>query len=229
MEGKTSSLECAHELGRLCESRHLVVNLIPYIVNGDTDEHRRCPTPDHIKKFQSIVASYGAICNVRLNLSVEMSKMVARQLRMDKQHSFMDVPTDIEDLGFWQKLAFVRFRGWNKEALRERLEKRRGLGGVPREIFAKREIDVSKEDSVSSNAGVLSNVVAGLVGGTTSNVARAVTETEEEQKEVSDEGKVVVRSVVDDCRHHSARRRWILPVAVVAMVFCRIMVSERRR
>lgn len=225
MEGKTSSLECAHELGRLCESRHLVVNLIPYIVHGDADEKRSCPTPDHIKQFQSIVASYGAICNVRLNLSVEVSKMVSRQLKMDK-HSFMEVPTDIEDLGFWQKLAFVRFAGWNKEALRERLERRRD-GAVPREIHVSKE----GKDAVSQTTA-FSNGITGLAESTTLSVSRAMLSStsspKEQHNDLSNEVKAVI-SYVGDCRRRSAARRWILPVAVVTVVFCRIMVTERRR
>jgi hypothetical protein len=224
MEGRTSSLDCAHQLGKLCENRHLVVNLIPYIVHGDTDEKRSCPTPDHIKQFQSIVASYGAICNVRLNLSVEVSKMVSRQLKMDK-HSFMEVPTDIEDLGFWQKLAFVRNAGWNKEALRERLERRRE-GQVPREIHV-----TNTSKNAISHTTALSNVITGLVESTTSSVSRAVLSTTaspvDQQKDLSSNDKAV-NGFAGDCRRHNARR-WILPIAVVTVVFCRILVTERRR
>lgn len=218
MEGKTSSLECAHQLGRLCESRHLVVNLIPYIVHGDADEKRSCPSPDHIKQFQSIVASYGAICNVRLNLSVEVSRMVSRQLKMDK-HSFMEVPTDIEDLGFWQKLAFVRFRGWNKEALRERLERRRG-GQVPREIHVTKE----GKDTTSQTA-VLSNVITSMVESTTLRIPGAILSST--SSPVESEVKSVI-CLMGDCRRRSARR-WILPVAVATVIFCRMLVTERRR
>jgi sorting nexin-8 len=224
MEGRTSSLDCAHQLGKLCENRHLVVNLIPYIVHGDTDEKRSCPTPDHIKQFQSIVASYGAICNVRLNLSVEVSKMVSRQLKMDK-HSFMEVPTDIEDLGFWQKLAFVRNAGWNKEALRERLERRRE-GQVPREIHV-----TNTSKNAISHTTALSNVITGLVESTTSSVSRAVLSTTaspvDQEKDLSSNHKPV-NGFAGDCRRHNARR-WILPIAVVTVVFCRILVTERRR
>lgn len=137
VEGKTSSLECAHQLGRLCEARAVIVNLIPYIADGDdTEDKRTCPKPAHIKEFQSIVASYGVICNVRIDVCCQgVSKIVARQMEYDRQKSLQDLPQDIQGLGFWQKLSFVRLCGWNRQALREREEKRRDLS-VPREIFA---------------------------------------------------------------------------------------------
>lgn len=226
VEGKTSSLECAHELGRLTESRHMVVNLIPLIVHAE--EERSCPPPDHIKKFQSIVASYGTICNVRLNLSVEQSEIVKRQMKLDK-HSFMDVPTDIEDLGFWQKLAFVRFQGWNKEALRQRLERRRSAG-VPREIFAKREIvDVPAQKDAVGSSSVVGSIME-LVGDAASAVVHVVARgasTEKEQRELSAEDEEFGHTATD-FRHHHARR-WVLSAALVTVVVCRIIISERRR
>jgi len=221
VEGKTSSLECAHELGRLCENRHLVVNLIPYIIHGEAGDKRSCPSPAHIKEFQSIVASYGAVCNVRLNMSVEMSKMVARQMGLNKQRSMIEIPTDIEDLGFWQKLSFVRSRGWNKEALRNRQEGRR----VPREIIA----DKSENGSKDTKTTAVSGVVAGLVGGVAYGVVNLLSSdapTDEDRKESSSDDKHI-----DGVRAYDSprARRWVLPAAITAVVLCRIMLFERRR
>jgi len=222
MEGKTSSFECAHELGRLCESRHLVVNLIPYIIQGNAEDKRSCPSPAHIKEFQSIVASYGAICNVRLNMSVELTKMVARQMGLNKQQSLDDVPTEIEDLGFWQKLSFVRSRGWNKEALRNRQESRL----IPREIIAKKSRNGSNDDSKTT---AVTEIVTSLVGSAVDGVANLVSSgpsTNEGQNEPSFEDKEIAST--EACDYHSARR-WILPAALAAVVLCRIMLFERRR
>jgi hypothetical protein len=232
VEGKTSSLECAHQLGRLCENRHLVVNLIPYIIHNNANDERGCPKPAHIKEFQSIVASYGAICNVRLNMSVQMSRMVARQMGQERQESFRDVPQDIEDLGFWQKLSFVRFRGWNKEALKDR-QKRRSSIGVPREIFAQKKgtqkQGAESDDRALSKTTVISGVVADTVGGTVCEAAKLVSSS-------SSTGKMQKESSLNDKEadspgasgYHSARR-WILPVAVSAIILCRIMLIQRRR
>jgi sorting nexin-8 len=64
LEGPTSSLEAAHELGKLCENRRLVVNLIPYNAT-DVKDKLQCPPREHMKEFQRIVMSYGSFCTIR--------------------------------------------------------------------------------------------------------------------------------------------------------------------
>ena len=219
MEGKTSSLECAHELGRLCENRHLVVNLIPYIVHGDMEEERSCPSPEHIKKFQSIVASYGITCNVRLNMNVEMSKMVARQL--GKHHSIEDVPVDLEDLGFWQKLSFVRFRGWNKEALRMRKERRRQ--SVPKEITAKAPPTTCTVGDSNTNTAASITEIFNVY-----SVADLVSSASSSEDEKAENKKEITNTRAYSNSHIS--RRWIIvPMAITAVVICKVMFNQRRR
>ena len=64
MEGDTSTIEAAHELGKLCEGRHLVVNLIPYN-KTDVRDKLSCPSEEHMQEFRRIVSSYGSFCSIR--------------------------------------------------------------------------------------------------------------------------------------------------------------------
>ena len=73
MEGETSSFECAHQLGKLCENRHLVVNLIPYN-QTDVKDKLRCPTKEHMQEFRDIVASYGAFCTIRRTMGADIAR-----------------------------------------------------------------------------------------------------------------------------------------------------------
>lgn len=209
VEGRTSSLDCAHELGRLCENRHLVVNLIPYIIHKDADDRRRCPSPAHIKSFQSIVASYGVLCNVRLNMNVKLSRYIARQLKQERRQSLQDVTLeDIEELSYWQKLSLIRSRerkkksrGWKKE-IKDRTEKRCNDAGAPSEIIA----------SISC--------LSPLTPQTNSD---STFENEATLKTVSFEAKG------HDIPCHNPRRPWFVPVIISAVILCRIMLYQRPR
>ena len=64
VNGETSTYECAHQLGKLCENRHIVVNLIPYN-STDVKDKLVCPSEDHVKIFQNIVSTYGVLCFIR--------------------------------------------------------------------------------------------------------------------------------------------------------------------
>lgn len=226
VEGKTSSLECAHELGRLCENRHLVVNLIPFIIAGDPETSRQCPPPAHIKKFQSIVASYGAICNVRLNMTAQKSEMVTRQMNLHKRQSVIsDVPEEIDGLSFWQKLSFVRLRGWDKEALKERQEKRgRSSPGVPREIIARTPSSAGAHESDNKSAGsdILGLADQGTSTAEAAPISAPTLPVEEDEKQSPSE-------VASEHEHHHTRRLWILPAAITAVVLCKMLLYERRR
>lgn len=72
LEGGTSSLECAHQLGKLCENRHLLVNLIPYN-QTDVKDKLRCPSFEHMREFQRIVMSYGALCVIRRTMGADIA------------------------------------------------------------------------------------------------------------------------------------------------------------
>merc|ERR1712166_1232817 len=54
LTGETSSFECAHQLGKLCENRHLLVNLIPYNPT-DVKDKLQCPSDEHMLEFRNIV------------------------------------------------------------------------------------------------------------------------------------------------------------------------------
>ncbi|GAX12399.1 hypothetical protein FisN_2Hh230 [Fistulifera solaris] len=83
LEGDTSSLECAHQLGKLCENRHLVVNLIPYN-QTDVKDKLRCPSPEHIESFRRIVSSYGAFCTVRRTMGADIDSACGQLITLER-------------------------------------------------------------------------------------------------------------------------------------------------
>ena len=95
MEGDTSTFECAHQLGKLCENRHLVVNLIPYN-QTDVKDKLCCPSEAHMKEFQSIVASYGAFCTIRRTMGADIASACG-QLVVKKEKEETMATIDIED------------------------------------------------------------------------------------------------------------------------------------
>ncbi|KAI2503985.1 hypothetical protein MHU86_10482 [Fragilaria crotonensis] len=72
LEGPTSSLECAHQLGKLCQNRHLLVNLIPYN-QTDVKDKLRCPSEQHMRQFQDIVSSYNTFCTIRRTMGADIA------------------------------------------------------------------------------------------------------------------------------------------------------------
>ena len=97
LEGTTSSLECAHELGKLCENRQLLVNLIPYN-QTDVKDALRCPSEDHMKEFQNIVCSYNTLCTIRRTMGADIASACG-QLVVDKESTRHNKTVDIEDVG----------------------------------------------------------------------------------------------------------------------------------
>ena len=90
MEGPTSSLECAHQLGELCKNRHLLVNLIPYN-QTDVKDKLRCPSERHMRMFQDIVSSYNTFCTIRRTMGADIASACG-QLVVQKEKEL-----DIED------------------------------------------------------------------------------------------------------------------------------------
>jgi transcriptional regulator of nitric oxide reductase len=99
VKGDTSSFECAHQLGKLCENRHLVVNLIPYN-STDVKDKLQCPSNEHMQEFRDIVASYGTFCTIRRTMGADIASACG-QLVQKKQTDAEGRPkgaVDIEDV-----------------------------------------------------------------------------------------------------------------------------------
>jgi sorting nexin-8 len=103
LEGPTSTLDCAHELGRLCRDRNITVNLIPYNPT-DVKDRLRCPGSDHIQEFRAIVASYGTFCTVRRTMGADIDSACGqlvqqehRRVRNGECFETSSVPRDMED------------------------------------------------------------------------------------------------------------------------------------
>lgn len=102
LEGPTSTMECAHELGRLSQNRNLTVNLIRYNPT-DVKDKLHCPSESHIQDFRAIVASYGTFCTVRRTMGADIASACGQLLQKDKERQVNEgvvqpaVQPDIED------------------------------------------------------------------------------------------------------------------------------------
>lgn len=98
LEGETSSIECAHQLGRLCLNRQLVVNLIPYN-QTDVEDELKCPSYEHMQIFRDIVASYGTFCTIRRTMGADIAstcgQLVQKKGKAAEEHGRL---IDIEDV-----------------------------------------------------------------------------------------------------------------------------------
>ena len=97
LEGPTSSIEAAHQLGKLCEGRQLVVNLIPYN-QTDVKDQLRCPSEDHMQAFRNIVASYGSFCTIRRTMGADIDSACGQLVTLENKRKIRR-STDIEDAG----------------------------------------------------------------------------------------------------------------------------------
>ena len=97
LEGPTSSVEAAHQLGKLCEGRQLVVNLIPYN-QTDVKDQLRCPSEDHMQEFRNIVASYGSFCTIRRTMGADIDSACGQLVTLENKRKVRR-STDIEDVG----------------------------------------------------------------------------------------------------------------------------------
>jgi sorting nexin-8 len=98
VEGPTSSFESAHQLGKLCENRHLLVNLIPYN-QTDVKDKLKCPSEEHMGKFQDILASYKVVCTIRRTMGADIGsacgQLVVQKKQQEEQAKSKQL--DIED------------------------------------------------------------------------------------------------------------------------------------
>ena len=90
LEGETSSFECAHQLGKLCENRHLVVNLIPYNAT-DVKDKLRCPSNAHMQEFRSIVSSYGSFCTIRRTMGADIASACGQLVQKKANEDAVDI------------------------------------------------------------------------------------------------------------------------------------------
>lgn len=93
--GDTSTIEAAHQLGKLCEGRHLVVNLIPYN-KTDVKDKLSCPSEEHMQEFRRIVQSYGSFCSIRRTMGADIAGACG-QLVVEQEKKQQASVTDIED------------------------------------------------------------------------------------------------------------------------------------
>ena len=99
LEGDTSTIEAAHELGKLCEGRQLIVNLIPYN-KTDVKDKLSCPSSERMEEFQSIVASYGTFCTVRRTMGADIDSACGQLVTLETRNnaSCTDPVRDIEEV-----------------------------------------------------------------------------------------------------------------------------------
>jgi sorting nexin-8 len=97
LEGETSSIKCAHQLGKLCENRHMLVNLIPYN-QTDVEDELRCPSFEHMQHFRDIVASYGTFCTIRRTMGADIASACGQLVQKKDLEEKEKRSIDIEDV-----------------------------------------------------------------------------------------------------------------------------------
>jgi len=111
LQGESTSFKCAHQLGKLCENRHLLVNLIPYNPT-DVKDKLQCPSDEHMLEFRNIVQSYGTFCTIRRTMGADIAsacgQLVQNKEQEEKekeqqqgkaiQQQQQDATVDIEDV-----------------------------------------------------------------------------------------------------------------------------------
>lgn len=87
LKGESTSLKCAHQLGKLCRNRHLVINLIPYN-KTDVKDELDCPSEEHMLEFRDIVQSYGNFVTIRRTMGADIASACGQlvQKKNNEQH-----------------------------------------------------------------------------------------------------------------------------------------------
>jgi hypothetical protein len=98
VKGDTSTLDAAHQLGKLCENRHLIVNLIPYN-STDVKDKLQCPSEGDMQAFRDIVASYGSLCTIRRTMGADIASACGQLVqKTEEKERAAPVAVDIEDV-----------------------------------------------------------------------------------------------------------------------------------
>jgi hypothetical protein len=89
-------------LGRLCEARQLIINLIPYNAT-DVKDKLQCPSEERIQEFRAIVASYGSFVTVRRTMGADIASACGQLVTKVKQEEeegkqLQSAIRDIEDV-----------------------------------------------------------------------------------------------------------------------------------
>ena len=86
-------------MGKLCENRQLIVNLIPYN-QTDVRDKLHCPSEQRMQEFRDIVASYGTFCTIRRTMGADIAsacgQLVTKKKKAEKENLSMTL--DIEDV-----------------------------------------------------------------------------------------------------------------------------------
>ena len=88
--GDTSTIEAAHQLGKLCEGRHLVINLIPYN-KTDVKDKLDCPSDLHMQEFRRVVSSYGSFCSIRRTMGADIAGACGQLVVEQEKKEVIDI------------------------------------------------------------------------------------------------------------------------------------------
>ena len=84
LEGETSTVESAHELGKLCQGKNLVVNLIPYNATNVKDQ-LKCPSWGDMMKFRDILSSYKVFCTIRRTMGSDIDSACGQLITLQRR------------------------------------------------------------------------------------------------------------------------------------------------
>ena len=154
LKGDTSTIECAHQLGKLCENRHLVVNLIPYN-QTDVKDKLSCPSEEQMKEFQRIVTSYGTFCTIRRTMGADIAGACGQLVVAKEQDSWSADVADTE---------YGPFK--NKPNKSKTTAKSKSIKQKPQRLVSPNRDDNLADDENSNNDGDIDKWIKPLAVGT---------------------------------------------------------------
>ncbi|GMI17718.1 hypothetical protein TrLO_g14823, partial [Triparma laevis f. longispina] len=117
LEGPTATFECAHQLGKLCEKKNIIVNLIPYNTT-DVKDKFQCPSMEHIEAFQKIVMGYGLYVFIRKTMGEDIAGACGQLVLQKEEEEKKEL--DVEDAGIGKNIG-----GGGEEKVAKKMGKRR--------------------------------------------------------------------------------------------------------
>ena len=73
------------------------MNLIPYN-QTDVKDKLRCPSEDHIREFQRIVASYGTFCTIRRTMGADIDSACGQLITLENEKNEDEQQQGVRDI-----------------------------------------------------------------------------------------------------------------------------------
>eukprot|EP00547_Thalassionema_nitzschioides_P015419 CAMPEP_0194239412 /NCGR_PEP_ID=MMETSP0158-20130606/5880_1 /TAXON_ID=33649 /ORGANISM="Thalassionema nitzschioides, Strain L26-B" /LENGTH=719 /DNA_ID=CAMNT_0038973879 /DNA_START=119 /DNA_END=2278 /DNA_ORIENTATION=- len=216
IEGQNSALAYAHQLGKLCSTLPVIIQLMPYIPWNKDEDTNRPPSVAFIRQFQAVVASYTVRCSIQLSASSAFhqgeyqkrlntpryqylstkakEKQILIQRSSHKQHEYEEKPDDV-----WEFLKKVEKEAAQKRQRTDRIANKRQMQMVGLELLGTLRKRLPKDDDHHA----LSSECSSTYGSESSADSRMVNAlTIHELNEIVDATASSPYNILDQHHHH---------------------------